>query len=361
MRLESVDPFPLSVKAKETLRGGTFSYSHYVTVLVKAVMDGTEGWGEAMTRSDPEATAILVKYLAQGVVGKDHDSVLGAWEKIWRDLRIRGHTRGVEVEALSGIELALYDAYGKIERKPLNKILSPRSVTSVPVFAGSLFSSRGPLEKQVDVAKVRELRGAKVKVGFGVKEDLKILRSVRRIWEEGMLIADANGAYDSLTAKKACHAFEDLELEWFEEPVLSDDIDGYASLKGSGVRIGAGETWFPGDFRRPIEERLVDIVEPSISRCGGLGVEVGVARAAAKSGIKFSPMTGMNSAISLAASIHVAAATRSVGVEYNPFPNPLQTELASGLVNPRNGEISVPTGDGLGLIIDDRFVKSHFR
>ena len=227
MKVHSVEAYPISMKAKESLKGGTSSYTHFMTVVVRAIVDDEEGWGEAMTRSDPAATAILVRYLAKGILGEEFDGVNGAWQKIWRELRVRGHTRGVDVEALSGIEIALCDALGKIERKPLNKILAANPEPSVPVFAGSLFSSRGPLEGQVELAKKRGLSGAKVKIGFGVGEDRGTLQKVRRLWEDGMLVADANGAYDALGAKKACAAFADLDLEWFEEPVLSDDIEGY--------------------------------------------------------------------------------------------------------------------------------------
>jgi len=229
----------------------------------------------------------------------------------------------------------------------------------VTAFAGSLFSSRGPLEDQVEFVKGKELAGAKIKIGFGVEEDASTLRRVRKVWPDGMLVADANGAYDAGSARKACAAFSSLDLAWFEEPVLSDDIEGYLALKNSKVKIGGGESWFAGDFRRPLEEGLVQVLEPSVSRCGGIGVEVDAAKMAEAHGIAFSPMTGMNSAISLAASLHVASAVGSVGVEYNPFPNPIQTELARGLDAPRRERMAVPTGPGLGIEIDQRFVRSN--
>jgi D-galactarolactone cycloisomerase len=359
MRVESVDAFPIRIRAAEKLKGGTFGYSHYQTVLVRAIADGAEGWGEAMTRFDPKATALLVRYLAKGLVGRDFGGVQGAWGTAWKELRIRGHTRGADVEALSGIEIALYDALGKAERKPLSRYFSRAPASEVAVFAGSLFSSRGALKDQVEAAKVRGLLGAKVKIGFGVSRDRETLAEVRRSWPEGMLIADANGAYGAREAREACEAFEGLELAWFEEPVLSDDVSGYRALRGARVKIGGGESWFAGDFEGPLAEKLVDVVEPSVSRCGGVGVEMEVAKMAAAEGIGFSPMTGMNSAVSLAASLHAAAARTSVGVEYNPFTNPLQTGLASGLGEPRDGKIRVPKGPGLGIDVDMRFVRSH--
>ena len=200
-----------------------------------------------------------------------------------------------------------------------------------------------------------------MKIGFGIREDHLTLERVRRRWPDGVLVGDANGAYDANVAAKACEAFADLDLAWFEEPVLSDDIEGYARLKKSPVKIGAGESWYVGDFRDPVERRLVQVVEPSVSRCGGVGVQIDVARRAARKAISFSPMVGMNSVLSLAASIHAASVCGSVGVEYNPFPNPLQTDLGDGIANPSGGSIEVPRGPGLGVVIDRRFVKTHSR
>ena len=359
MKVESVDAYPITLKIGETLQGGTFAYTHYMTVLVRAVVDGVEGWGEAMTRFDPAATALMVRFLSKSIVGLEFVAVGDPWAKVWHELRARGHTRGTDVEALSGLEMALYDCHGRLTKKPLGALFSSAPLQSVPAFAGSLFASRGPLDGQVEMAKSSGLMGAKVKAGFGVEEDRQLLARVRKAWPDGMLVADANGAYDASGAAKACEAFADLDLAWFEEPVLSDDFGGYSALKNSKVKIGAGESWFVTDFDWTIDGGLVGVVEPSVSRCGGVGVEMDVAKRAAARGIGFSPMTGMNSAVSLAASLHAASVRPSLGVEYNPFANPLQTELASGIGSPRGGMLPVPSGYGLGVEVDMRFVKAH--
>lgn len=357
MKVGAVEAFPISIKAEEKLTGGTFSYTHYQTVLVKVTSDGVDGWGEAMTRFDPGAAALLVKDFGSRLVGGEFSDPRGAWGAVWRDLRVRGHTRGTDVEALSGIEIALYDCYGKLANKPLNRILSGTPRSEVTAFAGSLMSSRAPLKEQTEKAQSLGLSGAKVKVGFGVERDTEVLREVRRLWPDGMLVADANGAYDGESAVRACASFRGLDLGWFEEPVLSDDLEGYRKLKGSGVTIGAGESWFPGDFQVPVEEGLVGVLEPSVSRCGGVAAAASVAALAAGKGLGFSPMTGMNSAVSVAASAHVATAFPSVGVEYNPFPNPLQTHLAEGLPALKGGKLRPSSAPGLGLVIDEAFVK----
>jgi galactonate dehydratase len=359
LKVEAVEAFPIRIRAQESLRGGTFSYSHYQTVLVRAVCDGVEGWGEAMTRFEPGATALMVRYLARELIGRELTDVSSAWGRVWHELRVRGHTRGVDVEALSGIEIALQDCWGKEMNLPIGRLYAEKPSEEVEVFAGSLFSSRGPLADQVQEVKAHGLKGAKVKIGFGVGEDVRVLESVRREWAEGMIVADANGAYDAEAAVRACAAFENLGLSWFEEPVLSDDWEGYGRLVGSKVRIGAGESWFVDDFVWPIERRLVGVLEPSVSRSGGIRVCLDLAKRASEKGIDFSPMTGMNSAISLAASLQVASARPSLGVEFNPFENPLQTELAHGISSPKDGRVKVPHGPGLGIEVDARFVRAH--
>jgi D-galactarolactone cycloisomerase len=359
LKVESVDSFPLRVKIGERLQGGTFAYPDYQTVLVRAVCDGVEGWGEAMSRSDPRINSLAVRFLASTLTGNEFDGARPAWKRVWDQLRVRGHTRGVFVEALSGVETALLDCQGRLAGKPLGLLFANSAAGEVRVFAGSLFESRGSMESQVDVARARGLSGAKVKVGFGVGRDLQILGAVRKAWEDGMIVADANGAYEGRTALEACRAFSGLGLSWFEEPVLSDDLEGYRLISGSGVRVGAGESWFPGDFDVPLRDRVVDVLEPSVSRCGGVGVMMKVAAEAAARGMGFSPMTGMNSAISVAASLQVASVNPSEGVEFNPFPNPLQSELVHGMPEPKDGTIGVPGGPGLGVEVDLGFVKRH--
>jgi len=360
LRVEAVEAYPIRIKAREKLTGGTFTYNHYTTVLVKAVCDGVDGWGEAMTRSEPGATAMLVRLMARRVVGLVIRGPTEAWDAIWRELAVRGHTRGTDVEALSGLEMALWDCRARLRKSPLNQLLSRKPAEQVRAYAGSLFESRGPIDAQVEAAKSAGLAGAKVKIGFSPRRDHSILRRVRNRWTEGMLVADANGAYDIRTAEKACELFSELDLAWLEEPLLSNDWTGYAELRlRSSVKLGAGESWFVDDFDATTARGLVHVLEPSVSRCGGVGTELHVGRLASRFKLGFSPMTGMNSAVSLAASIHVASAVPAIGVEYNPFANPLQTELAAGLTEPKSGQLTVPKGPGTGLDVDERFVRRY--
>jgi D-galactarolactone cycloisomerase len=362
LRLDSIEAFPICIKRKEKLQGGTFAYGDYQSVIVRVSCDGETGWGEAMTRFSPKATASLIVDSFAGILGsQSFDSPGEAWSELWSVLRARGHTRGIDVEALSGVDIAVWDAYGKLKHKPIARLLSSRSKVSIPAYAGSVFASRGPIDVQIEKARAAGLCGVKVKVGFGVEKDLELLRIARKAWKDGMLVGDANGAYDAHSALRLCSRVGNLNLSWFEEPVPPDDISGYRKIAAkTEVPIGAGETWFVDDFDLPLGEQLVDIVEPSVSRSGGIGVSWRIGTRAKKFGIRYSPMIGMNSALSLAASLQIAAASSNCReTEFDPYGNPLVSELCPGFPKFKRGELRVPTGQGLGVEVDLDFVKKN--
>ena len=92
LRVDSVESFPIRVRRKERLVAASFAYPDYQAVLVRVACDGVAGWGEAMTRSGPKITALLVEeYLGPIIVGKKFDSPDSVWHAIWRELRVRGH------------------------------------------------------------------------------------------------------------------------------------------------------------------------------------------------------------------------------------------------------------------------------
>jgi D-galactarolactone cycloisomerase len=361
LRVEAVDVFAVRVKTDAKLVAGPFAYPSYQTVLVRVECDGKVGWGEAMTRISLGATtSILKEYFVPLLRDLRFEAPAEAWRSLWRALRVRGQTRGVAVEALSAIELALWDCYGKLRGRPLRDLLSGESRDTVPCYAGSIFESRGSLEGQAAVVESLGINKVKVKVGFGVERDRALLSRFRKIWPGG-LIADANGAYDRDEALAAAEAFRSFDLSWFEEPAPGDDHDTYLELaRHHYVPVGAGETWFVEDFTRPIQERLVDVVQPSVSRCGGVGVAWEVSRLSARHGIAFSPMVGMNSSISLAASIQLASASSNAAeVEYDPFGNPLVEGLTPGFPELKSGRLVVGRGEGLGVDVDMAFLRKH--
>ena len=358
MRVDSVRAFPVRVKLDEKLSAGSFAYEDYMSVLVKVECDGVVGWGEAMTRFSPSSTAGIVDWIGGKLTGREYTGPREAWSSVWQLFRVRGQTRGVAVEALSGVEIALWDALGKQRGKPVGRLLGRQRNKRVPAYAGSVFESRGPIEAQVERAKSLGLRGLKLKIGFGVERDAGLVRDVRRNWEEGMLVVDANGAYDVRQANSLVERIADFEPEWFEEPIPADEFVAY-DLVSRKVPVAAGEAWFSGDFEIVFARKSVDILEPSVSRCGGIGTDFAVAARAETAGMGFSPMRGLNSALSVAASLQVASAVNCMAIEHDAFGNPLVEDLVPGFPSIKEGKMEVPSKPGLGVEVDEAFVSSH--
>jgi L-alanine-DL-glutamate epimerase-like enolase superfamily enzyme len=362
LKVEGLEAYPCRINTKDRLVAGPFTYTQYQTVIVKVTSGREYGLGEAMTRHTPEATALLLKdYFPRLLAGRDFERPEDAWKLVWQDLRTRGHTRGILVEALSAVDIALWDLYGKNVGKSIARLLSRQPARSVPVYAGSVFSSRGEISRQLEKVGSLGVDAVKVKIGFGVDKDITMLKKIRRSWGDFRTIADANGVYDKEHALRLAKGVGKLGLAWLEEPVASDDLEGYRSLAHNRlVRLGAGETWFASDFDTPVSEKLVDVIEPSVSRCGGIGTEWRVAGMAAGRGLKFAPMVGVNSAVSLAASLQVAAAAKNLyAVEFDPFDNPLVEGLAPEFPRVTNGRLPIPQEPGLGIDVDLAFLKKY--
>jgi D-galactarolactone cycloisomerase len=364
LHVQTLEAFPIKIKTGVDLRAGTFSYDNFMTVLIRVTCDGQEGWGEAMTRFSPKSTAAMVEeYFSPQLIGKEFDEPSSIWNILFRALQVRGHTRGIGIEALSGIEIALWDVYGQLFKKSVSEILRKNIPIrkKVDAYAGSIYSSRGDIEGQIDHIKQRGFKGAKVKIGLGIEKDLELLKRIRKHWEAGNIVADANCAYQVDEAIRASGLFSQVGISWFEEPIAPEDISGYSRLsKETKVPIGAGESWFVSDFEYPIKEQVVDIFEPSVSRCGGILVAYRAVKEASKMGIRYAPMVGANSAISFAASLQIAAiAENLVAVEAEPFRNPLVSELCPSLPQVEDGIQRIPDGFGLGIAIDKSFVDKH--
>lgn len=362
LRVENIKTYPCKIKIRSRLTAGTFAYSYYQTVVVRVSSAGEYGWGEAMTRHSPEATAVLIKdFFRRQLSGREFDRPQEAWSYLWQELRARGHTRGILVEALSALDIALWDIYAKTKKKTIAGLLSAQAASKIPLYAGSVFSSRGAIPTQLETVRSFGIKVVKVKVGFGIEKDVALLKYVRALWDDLPIVADVNGAYDRKQALKLSEQCEKYDLAWLEEPVPADDLEGYRFLaRRQSVPIGAGETWFVLDFEKPISEKIVEFVEPSVSRCGGIGIEREVAKQAAKRGLRFAPMVGLNSAVSFAASLQVAAASKNLfAVEFDPFGNPLLSELATNFPEIRDGFASLTTAPGLGIEPDLGFLERH--
>ena len=186
--------------------------------------------------------------------------------------------------------------------------------------------------------------------------DIAALTAIREtVGPEMSLVVDANGAYQAAEASRVATSLDKLDIRWFEEPVPPDDVEGYRRLRSTtAVPLARGETDFGVFTLGPvIAERLIDVVQPDVTRCGGITGARQLAYLTYAANLAFAPHTGFSGGVSQLAALHVAAAAPTLyRLEYMFIDNPLREIFVSGYPVPVDGVLEVPTGPGLGYEFD---------
>ncbi|HJO68404.1 MAG TPA: enolase C-terminal domain-like protein, partial [Rhodospirillales bacterium] len=183
-------------------------------------------------------------------------------------------------------------------------------------------------------------------------------------------MVDANAAYRTDQALESMARIAPQRIHWYEEPVAPWDFEGYRELRGRApMRISGGEALYGARaFKRFIDGRSVDVVQPDLTMCGGLDEGTLVARLANLAGIGVTPHV-WGGAVGLAAAIHFAAATPELPstaypahpnyLEFDLSENPLRDAIARAPISAAKGMVAVPAGPGLGIELDWKAVERY--
>ena len=236
---------------------------------------GIVGWGEAF--GPARISAAVVQHLAPLLVGRDALAGDAHWEALYNALRDHGQ-KGGAIEGLSAIDIALWDIRGRHFGVPVSTLLGGPLRNEVRAYATGLYRRRRDdhatylCEEALDYVE-RGFPAVKLKIGFGLDEDIALTRAVRAaIGPTVGLMVDANHAYDVATALAYGRACADLGLRWFEEPVAPEDRSGYAEVRrGISIPVAGGEAEFTRyGFRDLFVARAVDIAQPDVMAAGGI-------------------------------------------------------------------------------------------
>ncbi len=341
------------------------------TVIVKVTTDtGLVGFGEAKAPVAPEATREIVRgLLAPCVLGVDPLDIDVLWERMYSTMRLRAHQSGFLLEALSGVDIALWDLAGKTFGVPVHKLLGGAYRSRIKVYASGL-----PGLKRLDDADAQRylhegarglvaqgFRAIKLALGFGVEVDEETVRSVRKTVGDGvLLLADAAGNYDVAQAGRIGRILEGYGVGWLEAPVPPEHIDGHAQLARSlDLPIATDLLSTRYQVRDFLARGALDIVQPDVCRAGGLTECRKIAHLADTFGAGFAPHVSIGSAIQCAATAHLAAAVPNfVIMEYWIGENPMGNTVLRTPLRLEDGMLVVPTGPGLGLeIVEDALLR----
>ena len=370
LRIQDVRAFPISfpIAPENSVQLGMGRAVKKDAVVVKVTTEGgLVGWGEAHHGKAHTAVAQLVNTtLRQLAVGMDASDVVGVWDRIyWKQLASHGVGAGCAM-AMSGIDMALWDIRGKATGWPLYKLLGG-SARPVPAYAGGVSLGFQDPSALIDEARPHVEAGykaVKLRVGDTPARDLARVAAVRRAFgDELVILVDANTGYDVADARRAMPGFDELGVAWLEEPFAPHDHASYAMARGFGrVPLAAGENHFTRyEFHRVIEDRSITILQPDLSKAGGVTEVMRIAALASAWKLPINPHTCMTG-INMAASIHLLAAIDNGGYfEGDVSKNNLYRDrmVDTPYRVDADGNVRPLDRPGIGVEVDEAFLAAH--
>ena len=337
--------------------------------------DGIVGWGECYGPS-AVAKAYIETQFAPRIIGRDAFDVEVIWEDLYNRIKDYGG-RGMATSALSGIDIALWDIIGKSCGKPIHKLIGGAYRTEVTAYATGLYfiDMNRLVEEAVEEANEFVGNGfvaIKMKIGLGSpKLDIERVAAVRKaIGDDVRLMVDANHCFTVPQAIRIGRELEKLNVEWFEEPISPEDVDGYVEVSRSlDMAVAGGENEFTRwGFRDLVVRKAMDIIQPDVCAAGGISECRKIAALASAHGVECIPHA-WGSAIGLAATLHFLAALPDQPPSFRPMPplleleqceNPFRDLLSVEPIVQQGGKVQIPTGAGLGIEIN-RSVLDRYR
>ncbi len=370
MKIVDVKAFPTSfpIPAANRVALGIGTAVKRDAVLVKVTTDeGLIGWGEAHHGRAHTAVAKLIDTtLKQLVLNSDAFDTVGVWEKMYR-FQLASHGMGAGAcLAMSGIDMALWDIRGKALGVPLYRLLGGRR-KPIRAYAGGVSLGYQPTQALVEEAGKSLAQGykaLKLRVGDTVAKDIERIRAVRDAFgPEIEILTDANIGYQPQDVRRVMPALDELGVGWLEEPFPAQDHRSYREAKSWGrTPLAAGENHYTRfEFNRVIEDGAITILQPDLSKTGGVTEALRIAALASAWKLPVHPhssMTGLNHA----ASIHFLAAIDNGGYFEGDVSraNRFRDELVEnpGLVD-RDGNVWPLDKPGLGLEVNEEFLAKH--
>lgn len=358
--------FPVAAENRVALGIGT-AIKRDAVVVKATTAGGLAGWGESHHGRAHTAVAKLIETtLRQLVVGMDAADVVGVWAKIYK-MQLGSHGMGAGTcLAMSGIDLALWDIRGQAAGLPLCRLLGGTR-KPVPAYAGGVSLGYQEPAKLVNEARKSVETGykaVKLRVGDTPQRDLERIRAVRKAFgDELVILTDANTGYSVADARAAMPGMDELRVGWLEEPFPAHDYRSYRMAAGFGrTPLAAGENHFTRfEFNRVLEDGSISILQPDLSKTGGLTEALRIAAMASAYKLPIHPhssMTGLNHA----ASIHFLAAIDNGGYFEGDVSraNKFRDELCSKPYEvDRDGNVWPLEKPGLGLEINEEFLLKH--
>jgi D-galactarolactone cycloisomerase len=340
--------------------------------------EGVTGWGEALCQGlqPPEIAAAAIQHsLKNLLVGEDPLQPEVLWHRMYHYTRDYGQ-KGAVVGAISGVDIALWDICGKVRKEPVAKLLGGMFRTKVEAYATGFYRIKGHgeaprLTKEFETHCANGFRALKIKLGFGIEDDLAVMRSLKSVAKNQQVMIDTNHAYGVAEAIRLGRELEDTgwRLRWYEEPVVQEDLEGYAEVRRAlTTPIAGGENEYTAfGFRQLFAQRGVDVAQPDICIAGGFTGCRHIVALAHAHGVQVNPHVWA-SAVGQAASLQLIAAIpvanhslypTDILLEFDTSSHPFRNELTSYPLKQSGGWVEIPQKPGLGIEVSRDIIERY--
>lgn len=326
-----------------------------MTVLVKATSrSGKVGWGETYGIVAPEAVVAIIRdVLGPVVCGRDPRDPAVIWEDLYDLMRVRGFFGGFYVDAIAGVDIALWDLFGKIAGLPLAKLLGGQRLERIPAYVSGL--PKGSLAERVELAREWVAKGYKA-IKFaaaishdGVEREMAALREA--VGRDIELMVDLHWKYTAAEAIQLIGRLVPYGLSFAEAPCAPEDLDGLAEVAARvAVPVAAGEEWRTiHEYRPRFQKRCMSIIQPEMGHTGVTQFRA-ICMLAQAFHARLMPHASIGIGIFQAASLHAAATQPNMPYhEYQHSVFDKNLRYVTGDMVCAEGFYTVPTGPGLGV------------
>lgn len=323
------------------------------TALIRIELEnGVVGWGEAQAPVAPEVACTIVERILRGILlaeefTPDQARIACLWDRMYAAMRVRGQTGGFMLDAISGVDLALWDAAGKCRGESVSAMLGAVR-DRVPAYLSGV-----PGENWDQARSWHDTGIAAVKLYYSASE-IELTNALERaysIFGPHAIAVDALWRLDPDTAPAFCRLMERFEPLFLECPFPPEEEQWHVDLAGAtSIPIAAGESYRTRyEVRRLLESRAIRYLQPDLGR-SGITEGLRLAAMARDCGAHIVPHVSIAQAPQLAAAIHFAAAVSACSMlEFNPTVLHAANQFAEQSIELRGGSYLVPSGPGLGV------------
>jgi D-galactarolactone cycloisomerase len=301
------------------------------------------------------------------LIGADALATDQHWQTLYNQFRDYGQ-KGLMISALSGVDIALWDLKGRLLEEPVHRLMGGPLRRQVAAYATGTYrlDCGDPLQYITEEVRghVRDGFGAvKLKIGFGVDDDCRLIEAVREtIGPRIGLMLDANHGFDAIEAIALGRRVAHLDIGWFEEPVVPDDLGSYVEVRrGQPIPVAGGECDYTRwGFREVLTRRAMDIIQPDTCAAGGLSECKKIADMAAAFGVRYVPHV-WGTGIGLAAALQLLGVLPNSPPRHTPLEpileldrseHPFRQAVLVQPLEPRGGVMVIPDRPGLGIEVD---------